>query len=426
MKHISVLIIALFATLAVHSQEIAVEQVIHRPFTDLDVQGGWDLHIIHTPDTQVTISIVTTEANEMQATQTQLCGFKTKTKRSTLQINANSTLPAGTRVELRGNLNLKEITLNTNARVTVDHLQNTSLTFKDNATLSIGCYSDNSVNDCSYNRIDVTNFSSLHIDTIKNVNLHVELNQNSRFTFSQIEPSAQLSIDDENGTSVNDYSLWQLTPDPKHKHILEDTIRNISVHNQSLRKWNHFIMLNGGFNENTSLTGNYASPYATTTSGDIWIEFFTGFKLSNKWSFSVGLNVQSRFTQFDHQVELGTNGLTLADTKLPATKNYINNGWLSIPFRFWYGVGKDYAISPDIQFGRLFLSTFYTQELTTEHKSYKTEADFVNPWRIELGLSLRINKVFFKGVRIYTNLLPEYRANTTGKNIHAFGLQLLL
>lgn len=82
----------------------------------------------------------------------------------------------------------------------------------------------------------------------------------------------------------------------------------------------------------------------------------------------------------------------------------------------------------DVNFGRRLGGSLFTRETTTLGNSSSQESitDLFNPWKIELGIGLSTNALgIIHGVRIFTNLLPEYN-QTSYKPFRSIGIEIKL
>ena len=61
-------------------------------------------------------------------------------------------------------------------------------------------------------------------------------------------------------------------------------------------------------------------------------------------------------------------------------------------------------------------------------KNWETEKiDVFNPWKLEVGLSFNTHHLgIIHGVRVFTNLLPEYKPGVTDDKFRTIGLELKL
>jgi len=57
-----------------------------------------------------------------------------------------------------------------------------------------------------------------------------------------------------------------------------------------------------------------------------------------------------------------------------------------------------------------------------------TEApQLFNPWKLEVGVSFNTNLIgFFHGIRVFTNLLPEYKPGVTTDKFRSIGVEIKL
>ena len=100
MKRIILSFIILLATQVVLAQEeVAIEQNINQRINKLEINPGWNVHLLHhEADSGYRVAIITDENLAARAYNVQLCNVKDQT----LTILENTQLPQGTVVEIEG------------------------------------------------------------------------------------------------------------------------------------------------------------------------------------------------------------------------------------------------------------------------------------------------------------------------------------
>ena len=120
MKHIILTVAIVLASLTGFAQEeVAIEQYINQSIKRLDINPGWNVHLINAEtDSGYRVAIVTTEDLAAYANNVQLCNLKDQK----LTILENTTMPQGTVVEIEGPMNFWQIALFDRATATADYV----------------------------------------------------------------------------------------------------------------------------------------------------------------------------------------------------------------------------------------------------------------------------------------------------------------
>lgn len=418
-----------FAATAQH--EVALTDTLQYSFTKLVVEEGWEVHLIQNDSPVSTIAIIVPEEGLPTAGSTYLSSYS----KNKLTILRNTSLPEGTVVELSGRLRLEELVLKENAIVMADHYiaknekdNGTLVHIGENATLHIrhlvtatGCDAI----------LWSSDYANTIIDTLSGEDFHINLQRGDRFYYGDNQLNGKLVIAEEyphyekyypDGLSAHPYQRWKL----------EDTTQHIAVFKYHQRTWSYLVsaglLVGYRFGELSSSAIN--SPYASDGTLTCNIPLITDFKLGEKWSLRTGLMLSMEYAKLYHQVTLENGALSLADGRTPMQKNAFFNTYLGIPATIYFTPhpekgSRSISFGADVRISRLIGSTFSNTPDLFLSQRLKPRTGVYNPWRIEVGLDITTNAIgIIHGVRMYTNLLPEFRSKETGKSLHSLGLEV--
>ena len=113
------LAILLAAQIGFAQEEVAIEQNINQRINKLEINSGWEVHLIHhEADSGYRVAIITEDDLAARAYNVQLCNVKDQT----LTILENTQLPRGTVVEIEGPMTFGQINLLNNATAEADYV----------------------------------------------------------------------------------------------------------------------------------------------------------------------------------------------------------------------------------------------------------------------------------------------------------------
>ena len=113
------LAILLAAQIGFAQEEVAIEQNINQRINKLEINSGWEVHLIHhEADSGYRVAIITEDDLAARAYNVQLCNVKDQT----LTILENTQLPQGTVVEIEGPMTFGQINLLNNATAEADYV----------------------------------------------------------------------------------------------------------------------------------------------------------------------------------------------------------------------------------------------------------------------------------------------------------------
>ncbi len=423
------LAILLAAQIGFAQEEVAIEQNINQRINKLEIYSGWDVHLIHhEADSGYRVAIITEEDLAARAYNVQLCNVKDQT----LTILENTQLPRGTVVEIEGPMTFGQINLLNNATAEADYVVASAATVPKDWT-----------------NLNLSRFSSFHVQ-----HYHIPNPENS--PGMKIWDQAQLTIDTISGEGdavVNTYAgvfqhgtnilqgkitLYESenTDDWPYMHKDCRVIKTKKVDGELVttdrRKiWNNALSVDAGIG---ILYGNMPknpnSPFLQSTTLSVKVGMSTYFKLGNRWGIRTGLLWNSNDKSLCHQVKYENNELVVIDGQEDFQRNKLTYNYLGIPVTMNYYLGKRGTESLSLDFYCARLLGEHLRSTTDPTKLFsrtKEKVDVFNPWKIEVGLSFNTQHLgFFHGIRVFTNLLPEYKPGVTTDKFRSVGLEIKL
>ncbi len=423
------LAILLAAQIGFAQEEVAIEQNINQRINKLEISSGWDVRLIHhEADSGYRVAIITEDDLAARAYNVQLCNVKDQT----LTILENTQLPRGTVVEIEGPMTFGQINLLNNATAEADYVVASAATVPEDWT-----------------NLNLSRFSSFHVR-----HYHIPNPENS--PGMKIWDQAQLTIDTISGEGdavVNTYAgvfqhgtnilqgkitLYESenTDDWPYMHKDCRVIKTKKVDGELVttdrRKiWNNALSVDAGIG---ILYGDRPkdpnSPYLQSTTLSVKVGMSTYFKLGNRWGISTGLLWNSNDKSLCHQVKYENNELVVIDGQGDFQRNKLTYNYLGIPVTVNYYLGKRGTESLSLDFYCARLLGEHLRSTTDPTKLFsrtKEKVDVFNPWKIEVGLSFNTQHLgFFHGIRVFTNLLPEYKPGVTTDKFRSVGIEIKL
>lgn len=423
------LAILLAAQIGFAQEEVAIEQNINQRINKLEINPGWDVHLIHLEaDSGYRVAIITEEDLAARAYNVQLCNVKDQT----LTILENTQLPRGTVVEIEGPMTFGQINLLNRATVEADYVVASAASVPEDWT-----------------NLNLSRFSSFHVQ-----HYHIPNPENS--PGMKIWDQAQLTIDTISGEGdavVNTYAgvfqhgtnilqgkitLYESenTDDWPYMHKDCRVIKTKEVDGELVttdrRKiWNNALSVDAGIG---ILYGNRPknpnSPYLQSTTLSVKVGMSTYFKLGYRWGISTGLLWNSNNKSLCHQVKYENNELVVIDGQGDFQRNWFTYNYLGIPVTMNYYLGRRGTESLSLDFYCARLLGEHLRTTTDPTKLFsrtKEKVDVFNPWKIEVGLSFNTQHLgFFHGIRVFTNLLPEYKPGVTTDKFRSVGVEIKL
>ena len=433
MKHITILFAILITLQTGFAQEeVAIEQRIDQPINTLEIYRGWDVHLLHNEaDSGYRVAIVTNEDYAPFAFNVQLCNVKG----DTLTILENTQLPRGTVVEVEGPMKFQRISLMYEAEAKANqviatpsdcHL--TNLFISNYAEFHIQHYLIPDP-DCGPG-IEVWDRSKLTMDTISGTgNVAVSIYDKSDFHIVTNQLDGKITLHEYEETSGWHYreNDW--------REIKSREKDGVWITTDHKKIWTNSISVDAsiGYRLGTN-PKNADSPFLQNGTLSINVGLSTYFKFSNHWGLGTGLHLNSNKKFLSHQVSYVDDALVVTDGQEDYQRHRLNSTYVGIPVTLYYHLGKQKteSFSLDLFCGRLIDEQLRTSKAPTKligFRNWNREKvdDIFNPWKLEVGLSFNTQHLgIIHGVRVFTNLLPEYKPGITTDKFRSIGIELKL
>lgn len=431
MKHITLLLTILFATqIAFAQEEVSIEQNINQCIKKLVINPGWDVHLIHQEaDSGYRVAIITNEDYAPFAFNVQLCNVKDQA----LTILENTQLPQGTVIEIEGPMTFGEIILSSKATAVANYVatsrkeESAYLFLGNNANLHIQQFripdKDSSPN------IDVSDCAKLTIDTISGEgDALVEVYEGTDFQYGINTLQGKITLIEYERAFNRRYRQKD------KREIKTKKVDGEWVTTNHRIIWDKILQVDVVFGElygNTPKDPN--SPLLQNSTWSSKLGLNTYFNFSKHFGLSTGIMWNFNSKSLCHQVKYEDNELVVIDGQEDFQRNRLSNHYIGIPITFYYYLGKSQTESVSLDFycahllgERLHTTTDPTKLFKWIGKGEKVDNVF-NPWKLEVGLSFNTQHLgFIHGIRVFTNLLPEYKPDYTTEKIRSFGIEIKL
>ena len=421
--------ILLAARISFAQEEVAIEQNINQRINKLEINSGWDVHLIHhEADSGYRVAIITEDDLAARAYNVQLCNVKD----STLTILENTQLPRGTVVEIEGPMTFGQINLLNNATAEADYVVASAASVPEDWT---------NLNLCRYSNFHVRHY---HIPNPEN-SPGMKIWDQAQLTIDTISGEGDVVVNTYAGVFQHGNNILQgkitlyeseSTDDWPYMHKDCRVIKTKKVDGELVttdrRKiWNNALSVDAGIG---ILYGNRPtnpnSPFLQSTTLSTKVGMSTYFKLGNRCGISTGLLWNSNNKSLCHQVKYENNELVVIDGQGDFQRNKLTYNYLGIPITMNYYLGKHGTESLSLDFYCARLLGEHLRSTTDPTKLFsrtKEKVDVFNPWKIEVGLSFNTQHLgFFHGIRVFTNLLPEYKPGVTTDKFRSVGVEIKL
>lgn len=421
MKRITLLIMSLCLTgLGFAQEEVAIEQTIDQPIGYLEIGAGWEVRLMNRNTDSYSLAVVVPERFAGIANETRVCNLAG----DTLTILENTLLPKGTVVELEGRLGFRKINAfdkSTAMAEQIDIPENADpvyIELGEKADLSIKklvCQGDP--------HFEMGERSRLNIDTIcGRGDIHIA-RHNAEFQYGTSLKEGKIHID------IYERPSWYYL---KENPIIITTKLEDGqpVTTERNRIWDNSLSISFGVGYRNGLNPvNRNSPYTNSGGLDVPIGLLTGFVFTPHLSLSTGLQVNLNQRWMDYPVKMGENGLEVIENPEITQHDKLVSTYLCIPAELYYyfGKSKSYGLSMDVRFGYLIGAQLITRfpSIGNQGSIGENARSLFNPWKLEAGISFNTNVLgIIHGVRVYTNLLPEYNKAVTTEKFRSIGFEI--
>ncbi len=428
--------ILLAAQIGFAQEEVAIEQNINQRINKLEINPGWNVKLIHhEADSGYRVAIITEEDLAARAYNVQLCNVKD----STLTILENTQLPRGTVVEVEGPINFGQINLLNNATAEADYVVASAASVPEDWT---------NLNLCMYSSFHVRHY---HIPNPEN-SPGMKIWDHAQLTIDTLsgEGNVMMSVYEgvfQYGTDIlrgkitlNEYgdtSDWPYMQEKNCRVIKTKDVDGELVTTDRRKIWNDALVLGVGIGiQQGNTPTNPNSPFLQYSTLSVNIGFTTYLKLGNRWGLRTGLQWNENRKSLCHQVKYENDELIVVDGQGDYQRNRLYNLYMGIPVSLDYYLGKRLteSFSLDLYCGRLLGETLVTSKDPTKpfglvlFPGTKDHLDNIfNPWKLEVGLSFNTRHLgIIHGVRVFTNLLPEYKPGVTTDKFRSVGIEIKL
>ena len=432
MKRISLFITFFFASLTGFAQEeVAIEQSISQQINKLEINPGWDVHLFHhEADSGYRVAIITSEDWAAFAYNVQLCNVKEQT----LTILENTQLPQGTVVEIEGPMAFKQIHLLDRATAEADYViasaqeKVTHLYLGMDATLHIQHYHIPDLDGSP--GADVWDRAKLTMDTISGTgNAGITVYDHAEFHYGTNTLQGKITLVEYEASPEWHYQQKD------YRKIKTKKVNGEWVTSDRSRTWNNALILDASMGLRKGDTPKDPdSPFLQYNTFSINIGMSTYFRLSPHWGLSTGFQWNQNRKSLCHQVNYEDNELKVVDGQGDFQRNKLVNDYVGIPVTLYYHLGKRQteSVSLDFYCGHLVGERLATTIDPTKFTGLAawtsgTIENIFNPWKMEVGLSFNTQHLgFIHGVRVFTNLLPEYKPGVTDSKFRTVGVEFKL
>lgn len=415
-------VILLAAQIGFAQEEVAIEQNINTPIGCLNINAGWEVRLMHRQTEGYRVAVVVPERFAGIAAETQVCNLAG----DTLTILENTMLPRGTVVELEGNLGFRKIDVYEKASVSADRIitPDTTVTYyiflSKNANFHI-----NHLQFCGDPILSVNDKSTLRIDTITGQGEpFIELYEGI-FEYEQDRLEGKITLKEYRKPDWNFYTIN--TP----KIIKTEMVDGEPVTTERYKTWCEFVAYTASFGFRRGADAvDFNSPYKYSHNLSINMGLTTPFKFGEHWGLNMGLSMNYNEQDMVHQLKLEDGKLEVIDGQVPIQRNRLTSAYLGIPVELNWYLGKrgTESVSLDYYCGYLLGGQLLTK-MAPDYKGWVGDParSLFNPWKMELGLSFNTQHLgFIHGVRVFANLLPEYRPGVTTDKFRSVGLEIKL
>lgn len=430
------LAILLAAQIGFAQEEVAIEQNINQRINKLEINPGWDVHLIHhEADSGYRVAIITEEDLAARAYNVQLCNVKDQT----LTILENTQLPRGTVVEIEGPMTFGQINLLDRATAEADYVVASAASVPEDWT---------NLNLCRYSNFHVRHY---HIPNPEN-SPGMEVWDHAQLTIDTISGEGNVMMNVYEGVfqygtdilrgkiTLNEYgntSDWPYMQEKNCRVIKTKKVDGELVTTDRRKVWNDALILDVGIGlQHGNTPTNPNSPFLQYNTLTVNMGFSTYFNLGNRWGLKTGLLWNENRKSLCHQVKYENNELVVIDGQGDYQRNRLYNLYMGIPVSLSYYLGKKQteSVSLDLYCGRLLGEALVTSKDPTKpfglvlFSGTKDHLDNIfNPWKLEIGLSFNTQHLgIIHGIRVFTNLLPEYKPGVTTDKFRSVGLEIKL
>jgi hypothetical protein len=201
------------------------------------------------------------------------------------------------------------------------------------------------------------------------------------------------------------------------------------------KTWNDVLYIAASFGYRLGANPkNAESPLLQNGTLSVNFDMTTSFSFSKRLGLKTGIRMNSNWKYLSHQVSYEADALVVTDGQGDFQRNRLASAYIGIPVSLSYYLGKRQteSFSLDLFCGRLFGEVLNTSIDPTKSIGFKNwTKEYIdgvfNPWKLEVGLSFNTQHLgIIHGVRVFTNLLPEYKPGVTTDKFRSVGIEIKL
>ena len=184
---------------------------------------------------------------------------------------------------------------------------------------------------------------------------------------------------------------------------------------------------------------NDGSPYYSKHSMALHFPLMVHYRITPRWMFSAGMQYDFVRSPLEYRVKDISDDLGVAfstNLQYASQSAYVYHFYAGLPVQItWYptrklsrGVSLSFDVHPAYAVSQyLAIHDFTATPTGSSGTGYELEGDFLNPWKLELGVTIGLPRLgLIHGIRIYGDLLPTYREYINKKNVYMGGISLFL
>lgn len=445
MKRLILLIAALLALSATAAAQnrYSYREILDDPVKKINIHAGWVVKLVPRTDDSIYLELISHDSDEaVKLAQNEIFYYADKT----LTLRWAGITFLGREVEIHANFQNIDLCLMPGSSVSADSLTLSYIELKEGSYFKVGrlhCRKYPAPSIYIHDGI-------LEVDTLSGGRLNVDVYGEGQLSVNHHEQD-DLFVELKRGHGTNCYSFPDSSAVVVGKHRFpskyhEDTIRHITVWDLNKTKWDGNLSLYcqsiikfhttaAGWNKETGWLTNISgapisSPYASVMDFELNIPLETRFQLNPHLKLSTGWAFRFDFTPMSHKVKVDGNGhLQLADGA-DHFANIATSSYMGIPVNLTWSPAKTryFDFGVDLFAGFNSGSRMWEFGSGSDNNilhSTSTKTSYLNPFKLELGFSI-YQRVFsgLTRLRLYTNLLPDYRNLPELPKCRTFGVNI--
>ena len=441
MKRLILLIAALLtlSATAAAQNRYSYREILDDPVSKINIHAGWVVKLVPRTDDSIYLELISYDSDEaVKLAQNEIFYYADKT----LTLRWAGITFLGREVEIHANFQNIGLCLMPGSSVSADSLTLSYIELKEGSYFKVGRLH------CRKYPAPVIDIHDgiLEVDTLSGGRLSVNVYGEGQLSVNHHEQD-DLFVKLEKGHGTNCYSFPDSSVVGKHRFpskYHEDTIRHITVWDLDKTKWDGHLSLYcrssikfhataAGWNKEKCwhISGApISSPYASVMDFELNIPLETRFQLNPHLKLSTGWAIRFDYTPMSHKVKVDGNGhLQLADGA-DHFANIATSSYMGIPVMLTWSPAKMryYDFGVDLFAGFNCESRMWEFGSASSNNilhGTSTKTSYLNPFKLELGFY--ICQRMFPGLawlRLYTNLLPDYRNLPELPKCRTFGLNI--